>query len=240
VAIGRFLAGTLFNDYLAQREHPGIQALESLCAYFDVELVPSSEGFPCFLGRGSCARVFRVQDSKGNIMALKVVLRSGVDSIEVERANSRAKGLNELGVVITCKNHFIDPSMRFAGLLLDPVGRPMQRTRGDMEAALLSLKKLNIGGFTHGNSRRPNAVIVTRNGVEQCVWLDLETLSCYFDRCRAFQFDVGNLIHSFQSSFDYGDDEDEQVWVLIKTFWEDDGALEGLLDGISSIWQMSK
>ena len=90
-----------------------------------------------------------MKDSHGNIKALKGALEDHVSALAEEFAKYRSEALHAIGATISCEKHFVDDRRRFAGLLLDPVGRPLKRSRDDVRAALISLKKLNAGGFLH-------------------------------------------------------------------------------------------
>jgi hypothetical protein len=215
-------------------------ALDALCEKLGVKIVPSSVGSPCFLGRGSCGRVFRVRDADDNVNALKVAIRDQVSKIEKEYSNYQEKNLLSSGVIVTCKNHYVDPAKQFAGILLYPVGRPMKETRKDVKAALMSLKKLNSCGLQHRDSRKPNAVFVKENGVDRCLWIDFQTLHPPRPRLleEAFVTDVCTLINSFDISVD--EDLRGHITAYYREGPDKRELLDKLLAGVSTIWRSRK
>jgi hypothetical protein len=167
------LVGFLGGPSAAER--PWLAALEKLCCEFDVAPVASAESQPCFLGRGACGRVFRVCSRKNTaeVFALKLALGdSGCTSLSAEVAaavavNAVAAALPLAAVI----RHHTDPDRRFAGLLVQPVGTALPRTKIATKSALLALRQLAQAGLRHGDARFPNAVWTG----DAAVWIDLRT-----------------------------------------------------------------
>ena len=151
-----------------------VDAISSLCIEFQVTLVHNHDN-PCFLGRGACGRVFRVQTNVGCECALKVVLDDSHCSMiheEESKYESSKDQLAQLGCVVTISRIFTSPDRKFAGLLSSPVGVSFRRIKQHTVSAVMGLRSLALSGFQHGDARWPNVVI--HEG--KAVWLDLRTL----------------------------------------------------------------
>jgi hypothetical protein len=151
-------------------------AIDNLVDQFEVTLAePEYQKKPsCFLGRGADGRVFRVCDSNGQEYAMKCVASKdrfsrvreewfAYDKVQkrLDLSNSAAK---------LCKSYF-DEGNKFAGLLYQPVGEPLPKTKYAMKSAIEGLKLLCAAGVRHDDTRLPNVIWVEK----KAFWIDFRS-----------------------------------------------------------------
>jgi hypothetical protein len=218
-----------------------VSVLSSLCKEFGVELVNPSQGKPCFLGRGSCGRVFRVKKPDDNVeFALKVVLDDTYCSQlheEVSKYHAHKLNLDKLECVVSIIAHHASSDRTFAGLLVGQVGIQCKRTKKDITAAVCGLKKLAKAGFRHGDARLPNVVMQG----EKAVWLDLRTLDVVEQtgvktQIEAFRMDLNTFVKSIDGA---GKVSDNMLGQQVDVFFEDDGGDSDhpLIRQMSALWE---
>ncbi len=155
-------SGKLFQTFLCRPNDPVPESTVSLNiaiqSSLQVEIV-SGKGF---LGAGGSAHVYQVM--KGNERhALKIfkVLTSHLGHKEVDFLNSQLldamRKSNEVPSVVQS----LSLQNGAFSMLISPVGRPMQYTKGDLELAMKALARLHQSGVCHGDARVPNFIFVT-------------------------------------------------------------------------------
>ncbi len=151
-------------------------AIDSLVDQFEATLVEPKyqEIASSFLGRGADGRVFRVCDSNGQEYAMKcVVSKEGFSRIQEEwfaydKVQQRLELSNSTAKL--CKSYF-DEGMKFAGLLYQPVGKPLPAAKYAMESAIQGLKLLCAAGVRHDDTRLPNVVWAN----DKAIWIDFRS-----------------------------------------------------------------
>jgi hypothetical protein len=221
-----------------------VDAISMLCAEFKVTLVThdNTDDKICFLGRGACGRVFRVQrESEGEKQecALKVVLDDSYCSMICEEASnyeSNKAQLAGLECIVNILGFYKSPDRKFAGLLSSPVGTPCGRNKQDIIAAVVGLRSLALAGFRHGDARLPNVVIHRKNAV----WLDLRTLHPVCNIGDGIDPKVSSFtadLKTFLDSLDGGTKVDRQI-VLDSTsdFLKSGGEDHALIQALECLW----
>jgi len=216
-----------------------VSALSSLCTEFGVEFVNPSQGKPCFLGRGSCGRVFRVKKPDDNVeFALKVVLDDAYCSKLAEEASkyhAHKKNLDSLECFVSIIAHHASSNRTFAGLLVGHVGIQCKRTMKDIVAAVQALRKLAQAGFRHGDARLPNVVMQG----EKAVWLDLRTLDIVKEtsvkaKIEAFRMDLNTFVESIDAS---GKVSSDTLGQQVDSFFDSGDPNHSLIRQMSALWQ---
>ena len=160
---------------LACNVHPLVGKLPELLSVAGVEVAPPQpRGATAFLGQGGAGRVFRVRPTgaggRGTTnstpsMALKLFVRADAAAQAVAEAD-QLRGASECDAVVDLKAAFA------AGLLLAPVGRPLDVTdKAQLQSALAALLRLFAAGHVHGDARVANCVWVADEG--RAIWVDL-------------------------------------------------------------------
>ena len=233
-ALHLFASGRLWQT---PRKRIWKDAITKLCTKFEVELADPSERHDCFLGYGSSGRVFRVLRD-GDAMVLKVsigdVNNANSEIAEMKLHKERLRSANVTSCLVKSCIRFDE---KYAGLLIAPIGRPLQRQKGHISAALCSLRKLHRAGFAHRDSRWPNAIMV---GDDTCRWIDLRTLEDLKEesmdyREDAFVADIATFVHSFGVTVDKEKLRQELGPSFLHS--NDSDPPEEILDEISAIWQ---
>ena len=215
-------------------------ATTKLCEKFHVKLVDPLPGQDCFMGYGSSGRVFRVMRRDGAVMALKVSIGNVIDAkseiTTMKLYGERLRSANVTSLLVASCLRFED---NYAGLLIAPVGRPLQPKKLDISAALHSLHKLHLAGFAHRDCRWPNAIVL-EDGT--CRWIDLRTLQDLEDesgdpnyREGAFVADIATFVRSFGVTID-NEKVGQQLGPSFLRSKDSDPPNE-ILDEISAIWQ---
>lgn len=197
-AIQTFCNGTLWSR---PRDRSWRETLEAACLRFKVKLVPPSEEKDCFLGYGSSGRVFRVENSAGAEMALKVSI-GGIDDIrsEVTAYNLFKDGLEYSAATANLVDSYLVPSSGTGAVLFTPIGRSLRNLKSHVVEAVKALRDLHLyAGCAHGDSRRDNAIALP-NG--KCLWIDFRTLLDTkslneSERMELFYMDVETFLRSY-------------------------------------------
>jgi len=193
--------------FLSQRalENSWVHAITKLCSTFSVTIVEPTQQDRCFLGLGADGRVFQVQSEKGECYALKVALGDSKCShleAEYQKYIKFREPLERSKSFVSCWGHHVDDKRHFAGLMIMPVGQPLEMKMKHILSALNSLKALTEAGLKHGDARVQNVVWVM--GMGKAVWLDLRWASAHngCDQAGVFAEDVTSFVDSLIESSD--------------------------------------
>jgi hypothetical protein len=193
--------------FLAQQalENSWVHAITELCRAFSVTLVEPTMQDRCFLGLGADGRAFQVQSENGERYALKVALGdSKCSHLEGEHAKfiGFSESLAKSRSFVSCLNGHVDDKRRFAGLLIMPVGEPLEKRMKHILSALNSLKALIATGLKHGDAHVQNVIWV--RDMSKAVWLDLRRASKYEGRdpAEVFAEDATFFVDSLIKSLD--------------------------------------
>jgi hypothetical protein len=230
VALQRFCNGKLWSR---PRNRVWRDMLMAACLKFNVKLC--YDDGDCFLGYGSSGRVFRVVDTSGRKMAIKIALDRSEDLRSEISAVARFQTCLDIAkVTAEVVNSWDGYGDLGSAILYFPVGESLRNTKGDIVAALKALRRLHVGvGCAHGDCRRPNAIMVDK----ECLWIDLRTLVDLKElsddeRCRYFWFDV----HSFFESYGVTLGEDFTKLTSHYLLKESKEPLKALLQQVKEIW----
>jgi hypothetical protein len=155
-------SGKFLQSFLCRPNDPVPESTVSLNmaiqSSLQVEIV-SGKGF---LGAGGSAHVYQVM--KGNEHhALKIfkVLTSHLGHKEVDFLNSQLlDSMRQSSEVPSVVQSLTLQNGAFS-MLISPVGRSIQYTKGDLELAMKALARLHQSGVCHGDARVPNFIFVT-------------------------------------------------------------------------------
>jgi hypothetical protein len=205
-------------EFISRRmqRNPWVDAIQQLCTNFSVSIQLPSAKTVCFLGLGADGRVFQVCSATGDTYALKVALEdSGCSRIREEYENfvllkdALAESKSSVGMA----GYYAEPMRQFSGLLIEPVGKPLEKSQHQIMSALHSLKSLTLSGMKHGDARLPNVMWVSN----KAVWLDFRKSFLYSDQndaAEVYAQDVETFVHSFQKRID-----SEMLYAAAKLFF---------------------
>jgi hypothetical protein len=186
--------------------NPWAQAMEQLCKQFCVTYTQPSKNSQCFLGCGSDGRVFRVQSKTGALYALKMALGDrGCLRIREEYRNhvNYSHVLNQSGSSVSMSKFYMDSKRQYVGLLVEPVGEPLERTEKQIMQALISLRSLTNLRLRHGDARLPN--VIWDRDKNRALWLDLTRATMQGKQenpADVFAEETETFFNSFSTSFD--------------------------------------
>jgi hypothetical protein len=229
-ALHRFALGTLWP--IMPRGRIWKHALTEACQELHVELLESSMEKDCFLGYGSDGRVFRVRNQNGDELAMKITVGDLSSAhAEINAMNAFRCRLEQTGVTVCLVSKVVRRGKNYAALLISPVGRSLRQLKKDVSVALASLRGLHVAGFSHGDARWKNAIILPDG---TCRWIDLRSLVDISDESEDqkdfdFHYDVSTFIKSYGVKIDLASS-------LTSEYLKSNDATS-MLEEISPIWR---
>lgn len=232
-----------------------LDALNASCSELKVTpILPSCDsGSSSFLGRGAQGRVFLVrrlesgEADAGATPPTPLALKISIGSAGCNFLIAEAKRYEEMArkfasaspsITTTLEGSYVDVDMRYASLLLSPVGTRLGPpfTMYQIRAALISLRQLSVQGVYHGDARWPNVIWVGDGSSGSAIWADFQTsvilTSVSADR---FAADVRTFWKSFHQN--EGVDIGSDFRLAAQTFLADEGSIKPLLHFFQSVWQ---
>jgi hypothetical protein len=181
-----------------------VNAIQGLSQHLSLTVTTPANDTCCFLGRGSCGRVFQFSsDGNPTKLALKVALGDiACSQIHEEKTKFETflTQLKQAGkYVVTLSSYHVSGEREYAGILLHPVGTQLPRTQDAIIDAIKGLKSLATAGLCHGDARLPNVMWVNGN---YATWFDFRTMSTTRSPEDTFIKDVTTFVESFRVQVD--------------------------------------
>ena len=134
------------------------------------------------------------------MLALKIsVGDTTAASSEIAKMKLYEERLGQAGATVFLTSSIVRRGQKFAALLTSPVGRDLKPLKKDISAALTSLRDLHVAGFSHGDARWKNAIILPDG---KCRWIDLRSLEDTADESQEYkETEFHNDVTTFVESF---------------------------------------